>query len=107
MTDPDYITPKEACAVIGGTKAISLPTFYRDPELRALIEHPTKGISRISKPRLIETCASGPSAGKPREWPSEKAKGAKVAVATSGPPAKVHRDLGNPLYHRPASASNI
>jgi hypothetical protein len=55
MTDPDYITPKEACAVIGGTKAISLPTFYRDPELRALIEHPTKGISRISKPRLIET----------------------------------------------------
>ena len=45
MQDPDYITPKEACAVIGGTKAISLPTFYRDPELRALIEHPSRGIS--------------------------------------------------------------
>ena len=65
MTDPDYITPKEACAVIGGTKAISLPTFYRDPELRALIEHPTRGISRISKPRLIQN--SAPAGRAPRE----------------------------------------
>ena len=32
MTDPDYITPKEACAVIGGTKPISLPTLYCDPD---------------------------------------------------------------------------
>ena len=53
MEDPDYITPKEACAVVGGTKPISLPTWYRDPELKALIEHPSKGISRISRHRLI------------------------------------------------------
>jgi hypothetical protein len=55
MEDPDYITPKEACAIVGGSKPISLPTFYRDQELKALIEHPSKGISRISRPRLIGT----------------------------------------------------
>ena len=47
--DPDYITTIEAaCAVIGGTKPISLPTLYRDPELKALIEHPSSG--RLTHP---------------------------------------------------------
>ena len=52
--DPEFITLKETCEVVGGTtKPISLPTLYRDPELRALIEHPSPGISRIRRPRLL------------------------------------------------------
>jgi hypothetical protein len=51
--DPQFITVKESCRVIGGSKPISTPTFYRDPELRALIEHPSPGISRIRRPKLL------------------------------------------------------
>jgi hypothetical protein len=51
--DPEYITLKETCEVVGGTKPISLPTLYRDPELRALIEHPTSRLSRIRLPKLL------------------------------------------------------
>jgi hypothetical protein len=64
MTDPDYITVKEGCAIVGGSKPISEPTFYRDPQLKALIEHPSRGISRISKPRLIETLRQRAERGK-------------------------------------------
>ena len=56
--DPDYITTLEACAVIGGTKPISLPTLYRDPELRGLIEHPSRGVSRIRRPKLLKLLAA-------------------------------------------------
>ena len=53
--DPEYITLKETCEVVGGpTRPISLPTLYRDPELRALIEHHTSRISRIRRSRLLE-----------------------------------------------------
>ena len=38
-SDPDFITLKTACAIIGGDKPISLPTFYRDPLFKGLIEH--------------------------------------------------------------------
>jgi hypothetical protein len=51
--DPDYITVPEACAVIGGSKPISPPSVYRDPELKALIEHPTPRTSRIRRHRLL------------------------------------------------------
>jgi hypothetical protein len=57
MTDPDFITVKEACAIVGGTKPISEPSFYRNPKFRALIEHPSPGISRVRRPRLIEALA--------------------------------------------------
>ena len=51
--DPEFITVKECCRVIGGNKPISTPTFYRDPELRELIEHPTPRTSRIRRHRLL------------------------------------------------------
>ena len=52
--DPEYITLTETCEIVGGTKKpISKPTLYRDPELRALIEHPTPRTSRIRRPRLL------------------------------------------------------
>ena len=52
--EPEFITVKECCRIIGGNKPISAPTFYRDPELRALIEHPTSRLSRIRRSRLLE-----------------------------------------------------
>jgi hypothetical protein len=58
LENPDYITVKEGCAIVGGTKPISLPTWYRDPQLKALIEHPSRGISRISRPKLLKLMAS-------------------------------------------------
>ena len=54
-TDPDFITIKTACAIIGGDKPISTPTFYRDPRFKDLIEHPSPGISRVRRGKLIET----------------------------------------------------
>ena len=48
-TDPDFITIKTACAIIGGDKPISTPTFYRDPQFKDLIEHPSPGISRVRR----------------------------------------------------------
>jgi hypothetical protein len=52
---PDYITVQEACAIVGGvTKPINKGTFYRNPELRALIEHPTPNTSRVRRGKLIE-----------------------------------------------------
>jgi hypothetical protein len=56
--DADYVTTLEACAIIGGTKPISLPTLYRDPELKGLIEHPSRGVARISRPKLLATLAA-------------------------------------------------
>ena len=38
--EPDFITIQTACAIIGGDKPISEPTFYR--RFRDLIEHPTR-----------------------------------------------------------------
>ena len=52
---PDYITIDEACVIVGGvTKPINPATFYRNPKLRALIEHPTPNIARVRRGRLIE-----------------------------------------------------
>jgi hypothetical protein len=53
---PDYLTVDEACAVVGGiTKPINKATFYRNPKLRALIEHPTPNTARVRRGKLIET----------------------------------------------------
>ena len=54
LSDPDFITIKEACAVVGGSKPISEPTFYRNPKFKSLIEHPTPGTSRVRRGKLIE-----------------------------------------------------
>jgi hypothetical protein len=53
--NPDYITVKEACAIIGGTKPISEPTYYRGARAGRLPlpEHPTPGVSRIRKQKLL------------------------------------------------------
>ena len=52
MEDPDYIHPKECCEIVGGErKPISLPTFYRN--FGDLIEHPTPGVARVRRGKLI------------------------------------------------------
>jgi len=44
---------------VGGiTKPINPATFYRNPKLRALIEHPTPNTSRVRRGKLIETLNS-------------------------------------------------
>ena len=53
--DPDFLTIKECCAIIGGSRPISEPTFYRNPQFKCLIEHPTPGVSRVRRPKLLET----------------------------------------------------
>ena len=60
MSDlPDVITVDEACAIVGGVaKPINPATFYRNPKLRALIEHPTPNTSRVRRGKLIETLNS-------------------------------------------------
>ena len=54
--DPDFIDIKTACAIIGGSKPISEPTYYRGVKAGRLPppEHPTPGISRIRRSKLIE-----------------------------------------------------
>ena len=64
MEDPDYITVDDGCAIIGGTKPISMPTFYRNPEFKALIEHPSPGVSRLRRPKLI-ALLNGKAGGRP------------------------------------------
>jgi predicted DNA-binding transcriptional regulator AlpA len=52
---PDFITIKEACAIVGGTKPISQATFYREVKAGRLPapEHPSPGISRVRRGKLI------------------------------------------------------
>ena len=49
--NPDFITIESACAVVGGDKPISVPTFYR--RYRHLIENPTPGTARVRRAKLI------------------------------------------------------
>ena len=56
MQGPDFITIKAACSIIGGDKPISLATYYRGVKAGRLPapEHPTPGVSRIRRDKLIE-----------------------------------------------------
>jgi hypothetical protein len=56
-TEPDFITVQTACAIIGGDKPISEPTFYR--RFRHLIEHPSPGITRVRRGKLIAALNGG------------------------------------------------
>jgi hypothetical protein len=54
--DPDYITVNHACRIVGGNeKPISAATYYRGVKAGRLPapEHPTPGISRIRRSKLI------------------------------------------------------
>ena len=57
LTDnPDYITVNHACRIVGGEeKPISAATYYRGVKAGRLPapEHPTPGISRIRRSKLI------------------------------------------------------
>ena len=53
---PDYITIGQACRIVGGDeKPISAATYYRGVKAGRLPapEHPTPGISRIRRSKLI------------------------------------------------------
>ena len=53
--DPDFITVKTACAIIGGDKPINVATYYRGVKAGRLPapEHPTPGVSRVRRAKLI------------------------------------------------------
>ena len=54
--DPDFIPIyPDACAIVGGSKPISAATYYRGVKAGRLPapEHPTPGISRIRRGKLI------------------------------------------------------
>jgi hypothetical protein len=54
--DPEFITLGHACRVVGGVeKPISAATYYRGVKAGRLPapEHPTPGISRIRRAKLI------------------------------------------------------
>jgi hypothetical protein len=54
--EPDYITVNQACRIVGGNeKPISAATYYRGVKAGRLPapEHPTPGISRIRRRKLI------------------------------------------------------
>jgi predicted DNA-binding transcriptional regulator AlpA len=59
--DPDFITVKEACAIVGGSKPISEPTYYRGVKAGRLPapEHPTPGLSRVRRGKLIAALNGG------------------------------------------------
>ena len=50
---PDYLTIKDACQIIGGTRPISVPTFYRS-RFSSLIEHPCPNTSRVRRGKLLK-----------------------------------------------------
>jgi predicted DNA-binding transcriptional regulator AlpA len=56
MQDPEYLTINEACKLVGGSKPISAATFYRAVKTGRLPapEHPTPGISRWRRSKLLE-----------------------------------------------------
>ena len=61
MDDPQFITLKTACAIVGGDKPISLATYYRGVKAGRLPapEHPSPGLSRIRRAKLIATLNGG------------------------------------------------
>jgi len=54
--DPDYITIKDGCRIIGGSKPASVATYHRGVKAARYPapEHPSPGVSRIRKQKLIE-----------------------------------------------------
>ena len=55
--DPIYLTVERSCAIVGGEESpINKATFYRN--FRDLIEHPSPGISRVEKGRLLGRLAA-------------------------------------------------
>ena len=64
MDEPDYISPKEFCKLIGGEGApISLATLYRGIKAGRYppFEHPSPGISRHRRTVLIASLNKGGS----------------------------------------------
>jgi hypothetical protein len=62
--DPDYITVNHACRIVGwDEKPISAATYYRGVKAGRLPapEHPTPGISRIRRRKLIAAIESRPA----------------------------------------------
>jgi len=56
MQDPDYVTVADACAIIGGSKPISIATFYRGVKdgRYPKPEHVSANLVRIRRAKLIE-----------------------------------------------------
>ena len=67
--DPDFITVKDGCKIIGGTKPISIATFHRGVKAGRYPapEHPSPGISRIRKPKLLEALSRASKNGEAHE----------------------------------------
>jgi predicted DNA-binding transcriptional regulator AlpA len=63
--NPDYITVKEACAIVGGTKPISEPTYYRGVREGRFPapERPSPNVSRVRRPKLLEVLNRGADKG--------------------------------------------
>jgi predicted DNA-binding transcriptional regulator AlpA len=59
--NPDFLSIKECCALIGGDKPISAATFYRGIHAGRFPppEHPSPGISRWRRAKLIEALETG------------------------------------------------
>jgi hypothetical protein len=60
--NPDYLTIKEACAIVGGvSKPVHYSTYYRGVKAGRLPapEHPTPGTSRIRRSALIAALNPG------------------------------------------------
>jgi len=70
LPDIDFITVDEACRIIGGSRPISRATYYRGIKAQRFpaVEHPSPGISRVRRWRLLEAINEGstviPSHGK-------------------------------------------
>jgi hypothetical protein len=56
---PDFITVDDACRVIGGSRPISRATYYRGVRQGRYPapEHPSPGISRVRRSRLLAALA--------------------------------------------------
>ena len=60
--DPDFITVNHACRIVGGEeKPISAATYYRGVRAGRLPapEHPTPGVSRICRSKLLAALNGG------------------------------------------------
>ena len=55
-SNPDFITIREACRIMGGNKPIHPCTYYNGVKAGRFPapEHPTPGTSRVRRAKLIE-----------------------------------------------------
>jgi predicted DNA-binding transcriptional regulator AlpA len=61
LSDPDFVTVKEACRIVGGNKPISAATFYRGVQAGRFPkpEHITAQLVRVRRQKLIEALNRG------------------------------------------------